>query len=143
MAEITSLKTLQGYAEGQVVELPPFGEGQPFVARICRPSMLVLAKSGKIPNSLLETANSLFVDGKPNIKKDLTALSSVYDLMEVFCEACFLEPTYEEIKEADVQLTDDQLMFIFNYAQTGVRALDSFRQQSQDFGRMLSQQAIQ
>ena len=78
MAEITSLRTLQGYAEGQVVELPPFGEGQPFVARICRPSMLVLAKSGKIPNSLLETANSLFVDGKPNTKKDLTALSSVY-----------------------------------------------------------------
>lgn len=130
MAEITSLKTLQEYAEGQVVELPPFAEGQPFVARICRPSMLILAKSGKIPNELLDTANNLFVNGKPDIKKDLDVLSTVYDLLEVFCEACFLEPTYQELKDIGLQLTDEQLMFVFNYAQTGVRALEPFREQS-------------
>ena len=133
MAEITSLKTLQEYAEGQVVELPPFGEGQPFVARICRPSMLILAKSGKIPNELLDTANNLFVNGKPDIKKDLDVLSTVYDLLEVFCEACFLEPTYQELKDIGLQLTDEQLMFVFNYAQTGVRALEPFREQSKSF----------
>ena len=130
MAEITSIKTLQGYAEGQVVELPPFAEGQPFVARICRPSMLILAKSGKIPNELLDTANNLFVNGKPDIKKDLDVLSTVYDLLEVFCEACFLEPTYQELKDIGLQLTDEQLMFVFNYAQTGVRALEPFRERS-------------
>lgn len=130
MAEITSLKTLQKYAEGQVVELPPFAEGQPFVARICRPSMLVLAKSGKIPNELLNTANNLFVNGKPDIHRDLDALSSVFDLLDVFCEACFLEPTYQELKDIGLQLTDEQLMFVFNYAQTGVRALEPFREQS-------------
>lgn len=130
MAEITSLKTLQKYAEGQVVELPPFAEGQPFVARICRPSMLVLAKSGKIPNELLNTANNLFVNGKPDIHRDLDALSSVFDLLDVFCEACFLEPTYKELKDIGLQLTDEQLMFVFNYAQTGVRALEPFREQS-------------
>ena len=130
MAEITSLKTLQEYAEGQVVELPPFAEGQPFVARICRPSMLILAKSGKIPNEPLDTANNLFVNGKPDIKKDLDVLSTVYDLLEVFCEACFLEPTYQELKDIGLQLTDEQLMFVFNYAQTGVRALEPFREQS-------------
>lgn len=130
MAEITSLKALQEYAEGQVVELPPFAEGQPFVARICRPSMLILAKSGKIPNELLDTANNLFVNGKPDIKKDLDVLSTVYDLLEVFCEACFLEPTYQELKDIGLQLTDEQLMFVFNYAQTGVRALEPFREQS-------------
>ena len=130
MAEITSLKTLQKYAEGQVVELPPFAEGQPFVARICRPSMPVLAKSGKIPNELLNTANNLFVNGKPDIHRDLDALSSVFDLLDVFCEACFLEPTYQELKDIGLQLTDEQLMFVFNYAQTGVRALEPFREQS-------------
>lgn len=144
MAEpkITSIETLQGYAQGQVVELPPFAEGQPFVARICRPSMLVLAKAGKIPNNLLETANSLFLEGKPNTKKNSNALSSVFDVIEVFCEACFLEPSYAQIKEAGIQLTDDQLMFIFNYAQTGVKALEPFRQFSQNPGPVLSQQAV-
>lgn len=127
MHEITTLQNLQMYAKGQVVELPPFAEDQPFIARISRPSLLALAKSGKIPNSLLKTANDLFVEGKPDTKKDQEALSSVYELMEIFCEACFLEPTYGQIKASGVSLTDDQLMFIFNYAQTGVKALEPFR----------------
>ena len=32
-----------------------------------------------------------------------------------------------QLKENDIQLTDEQLLFIFNYSQTGVKALDSFR----------------
>lgn len=143
MSEITSLQTLQGYAAGQIVEFPPFAEGQPFVARIGRPSMLVLAKEGKIPNELLNTANNLFVNGKPDIHRNMDVLESVYDLMEVFCEACFLEPTYKEIKDAGIQLTDEQLMFVFNYAQTGVKALEPFRQQSQGVESMYTVQAVQ
>ena len=64
--DITSIAQLSEYAKGQVVRLPDFAPDQPFVARLKRPSMLVLAKSGKIPNSLLETASSLF-DGKSNM----------------------------------------------------------------------------
>lgn len=142
MAEITSLKDLQKYAEGQVVEFPPFAEGQPFVARICRPSMLVLAKSGKIPNELLNTANNLFVNGKPDIHRDLDVLSSVFDLLDVFCEACFLEPTYQELKDIGLQLTDEQLMFVFNYAQTGVRALEPFREQPQSLESLHALQTV-
>lgn len=142
MAEITSLKDLQKYAEGQVVEFPPFAEGQPFVARICRPSMLVLAKSGKIPNELLNTANNLFVNGKPDIHRDLDVLSSVFDLLDVFCEACFLEPTYQELKDIGLQLTDEQLMFVFNYAQTGVRALEPFREQPQGLESLHALQTV-
>ncbi len=32
--QITSLADLQAYAKGQIVMLPPFAEGQPFVARL-------------------------------------------------------------------------------------------------------------
>lgn len=142
MAEVTSLQTLKGYAEGQVVEFPPFAEGQPFVARICRPSMLILAKNGKIPNELLNTANNLFVNGKPDIHRDLDALSSVFDLLDVFCEACFLEPTYQELKDIGLQLTDEQLMFVFNYAQTGVRALEPFREQPKSLESLRSLQDL-
>ena len=129
--DITSLAQLTKYTEGQVVELPSFAEGQPFVARIRRPSMLALAKSGKIPNSLLKTANNLFVGSSKDTQKE-SYLKDVFDVLDVVCEACFLEPTYTELQEAGVELTDDQYMFIFNYTQTGVKALDSFRRKQSD-----------
>lgn len=126
--DITTLSQLTKYTEGQVVQLPDFAEGQPFVARIRRPSMLALAKSGKIPNSLLNTANGLFLGNTKTNNEDL--LSEIFDVLDVVCEACFIEPTYREIQDAGVELTDEQYMFIFNYTQTGVKALDSFRGQS-------------
>ena len=125
MQEVTSISQLNEYAKGQLVELPSFGEGQPFFARLRRPSMLALAKSGKIPNSLLATANRMFdssLDTKSeNMRKDF------YMVMETILEAAFVEPTYQEIKDAGVQLSDDQMIFVFNYTQQGVRALDQFR----------------
>ena len=125
MQEVTSISQLNEYAKGQLVELPSFGEGQPFFARLRRPSMLALAKSGKIPNSLLATANRMF-DSSLDIKND-NMLKDFYMVMETILEASFVEPTYQEIKDAGVQLSDDQMIFVFNYTQQGVRALDQFR----------------
>ena len=125
MQEVTSISQLNEYAKGQLVELPSFGEGQPFFARLRRPSMLALAKSGKIPNSLLATANRMF-DSSLDIKND-NMLKDFYMVMETILEAAFVEPTYQEIKDAGVQLSDDQMIFVFNYTQQGVRALDQFR----------------
>ena len=130
--DITSLAQLTKYTEGQVVELPSFAEDQPFIARIRRPSILALAKSGKIPNSLLKTANGLFT-GNPKDTVKESYLKDVFDVLDVVCEACFLEPTYRDLQEAGIELTDDQYMFIFNYTQTGVMALDSFRRKQGRF----------
>lgn len=124
----TSLEDLVKASQGVIVELPPFVEGQPFVAKIRRPSMLALVKSGKIPNPLLATANKLFTDGTVD-EDDPQALSGLFSVLDAICEACFVEPSYSEMKEAGIELTDDQLMFIFNYTQRGVAALDSFRSQ--------------
>lgn len=98
--------------------------------------MLALAKSGKIPNSLLETANELFTGsvGSKSNKKDPVTLKEIFGILDIICEACFLEPTYKEIKEAGMELTDDQLMFVFNYSQTGVKALENFRKQQGSTG---------
>lgn len=125
--EVTSLNSLQQYAQGQLVELPAFAEGQPFVARLRRPSMMVLAKTGKIPNTLLSTANALF-NGDKKATMDPSALKEVMGIMEVICQASFVEPTYEQIQEVGLELTDEQFMAVFNYSQAGIRALDSFRQ---------------
>lgn len=124
--KITSIQELQQYSNGSVVELPPFAEGQPFVARIRRPSMLSLVKNGKVPNALLSTANSLFLQGGIDTKKE-ESMSQLFDMFDILCDACFVEPTFKDLKAAGIELTDDQYMFIFQFSQEGVKALDSFR----------------
>lgn len=126
MSNVTSIFELRAYAEGALVELPPFGEGQPFYARMRRPSMLLLAKLGKIPNTLLGTANKLFSESKLDNDNE-QMLAEFYSVVEAIAEASFIQPTYKEIKEAGLTLSDDQLMFIFNYTQQGVTALNTFR----------------
>lgn len=124
--KITSMEELQQYSNGSVVELPPFAEGQPFVARLRRPSMLSLVKNGKVPNALLSTANSLFLQGGIDTKKE-ESMSQLFDMFDILCDACFVEPTFKDLKAAGIELTDDQYMFIFQFSQEGVKALDSFR----------------
>lgn len=126
---VTSVTDLQSYASGTVVRLPDFGDGQPFVARMRRPSMLVLAKSGKIPNTLLNAASELFAKGGSGLDTDNdNMLGDMYDICHIICESALIAPTMAEIEGAGMELSDDQLMAIFNYTQTGVRALESFRQ---------------
>lgn len=132
--QVTGLDVLMGYQGGQVVELPPFAEGQPFVARMVRPSMLVMAKQGKIPNELLASAQGLFSGRGINENDVENALANMYDVCELIAEASLVEPTLADIKRAGLSLTDDQLIFIFSYAQKGVSALDSFRQEREDTG---------
>lgn len=129
--KITSFEELKEYAKGEVVELPAFAEGRPFIARLSRPSMMALVKRGTIPNSLLKSANELFSNGVVGAfdEENEAALSQMFDLMDIICEASFVEPTYQQIKESGITLTDEQLMFVFNYSQAGVKALESFRQQ--------------
>lgn len=129
MAEkkITSLADLKKYSKGVVVEFPSFGEGQPFVARIRRPSLMKLAVEGKIPNELLTKANELFAsDGSGINPKESNMMQNIKAVIDIIAEASFIEPTYSEIKE-NVGLTDDQMMFLFNYTQQGVKALSDFR----------------
>lgn len=130
MMGITSASDLQSYAAGTVVRFPDFTEGQPFVARVRRPSLLVLAKSGKIPNTLLSAAGELFAKGGGGLDTDNDKmLSDMYDIMHIICEAALIQPSMAEIEGAGIQLSDDQMMAIFNYSQAGVKALESFRKE--------------
>lgn len=127
--KVTTIDELREYSKGSFVKLPDFAEGQPFYAMLRRPSLLKLAESGKIPNQLLVTANKLFTcqaaDQASVANEGL--LKSMFEVIEVLAEASFVSPTWEEIKDAGITLTDEQLMFIFSYTQDGVKALESFR----------------
>lgn len=125
--KVTTIYDLQEYSKGQIVKLPDFAEGQPFVARMRRPSLLVMAKKGKIPNKLLATATDLFNGGDSHNANTDSILSDTYDVCEAIAEAALVEPTMEEIKNAGLELSDNQLIAIFNYAQRGIEALNNFR----------------
>jgi hypothetical protein len=126
--KITPIMELVRYKDGVIVEFPPFAEGQPFIARIRRPSLLALVKSGKIPNQLVAAANSLFNGSAlPVDKEGKSNMEQFYGILDNVAEAAFLEPTYKEIKDAGIELADDQYIFLFNYTQTGVENLKSFR----------------
>jgi len=126
--KITTPDELKTFADGEIVELPPFISGQKLVVRMRRPSMMVLMKSGKIPNALLSTANSIFAE---NANKDSTLnnpefFKEMLEIMDIIAEASLLEPTFKDFKDAGLELTDEQYMAIFNYTQRGVRALEPF-----------------
>lgn len=130
MKEVTSLADLQVYAQGQVVELPGFFSEEPFVVRLRRPSLLALTKSGKIPNALLSAANELFTGNQD--KSDPVDLSEIMGVLEVICESALLEPTYKDVVDAGLTLTDEQYTAIFNFSQRGIKALEPFRTKSEE-----------
>lgn len=130
--KVTSIAELKKMANGEVVELPGFTDGTTFVARLKRPSMLAMAKMGKIPNNLLGAANKLFIGvgnvlNQNNSKANSDALAELFDIIEIICEECFVEPTYKDLKDNGIELTDQQKLAVFTYTQRGVKSLESFR----------------
>lgn len=132
--KVTTFDELVEYAKGEVVELPPFGNGQRFIARLKRPSMMTMLKNGTIPNKLLQSAMDLF--DKKNLDEydlddsiDADGMSEMLEILDILCGESFAEPTYAEIKESGVQLNDKQLMFMFNWVQKDINNLDPFRQE--------------
>ena len=125
----SNVEQLAKYSQGTLINLPPFGPDQPFKARLKRPSILALAKSGKIPNTLMSAAISLFSGNVSEVmtSKNPEALTSLFTIMEILCEAAFVEPTWKEIKDNNIELTDEQLMVVFQFTQDGVKALEPFR----------------
>lgn len=126
LTKVTTIEDLKEYAKGQIVQLPPFADGQPLVVRMKRPSLMILAKSGKIPNKLLKTATEMFNGEKSTDDEDFDALSKTLELLEIICEASLVEPRYKDFKSAGIDLSDEQLIAIFNYTQRGIEALNSF-----------------
>lgn len=127
--KVTTIDQLKLMAGGEIVKLPPFIQGQDFYAKLRRPSMLKLVQSGQIPNSLLRTANMLFSGGvNEELERDDEFMKDIFELIDVLAEAVFVEPSWNSLKQAGIELTDEQYMFIFNYTQEGVRALEPFRE---------------
>ena len=124
---VTKIKDLKKYAGGSEVELPGFIADEPFIAKLKRPSMMKLVEAGDIPNPLLNAAAKLFKDG---VNQAVNDGKNLKEISQVFCcvaKAALVEPTYEDLEAAGVGLTDAQLLYIYNFTQTGVDTLKVFR----------------
>lgn len=127
---VTPLSDIVKMSKGEVVELPGFKSDQKVYFRLTRPSMLMLAKTGQIPNSLLSRAADLFSKGSRSFSNDDgDVLAESYDVLSSIAAAAMVEPTMEQLTSNGVRLTDEQLMAIFNYTQNGVNSLNQFREQ--------------
>lgn len=115
----------------QEVALSGFAPGEPFIVRLRRPSLMRLAQEGEIPNQLLGSAATLFSEGAVRMMSDGEKFTELSETVLLLAKASLVEPTYEELEEAGIELTDSQLMDIYMYTQQGVRILDGFRKKQE------------
>lgn len=130
---ITSATDLAEFSKGNLVKLPDFAEGQPFVAMLKRPSVVTLLSNGMIPNPLLPAAMELF-EGEQDKKEENRSLDEkakeyqdTRTVLEIVAKSTLVSPTYQEIEEAGIELTTQQLYAIYNYTQVGLKDMLSFR----------------
>ena len=118
------LNILDSIKTSQVVTLPGWC-GDTVEFELKRPSILALAAAGAIANPLLKTARKLFYSGVSPDGGDLAEEGRV--VLEI-AKAAMVKPTFDELEAAGIELTDEQLIAIFQFTQLGAKALDRFRQ---------------
>ena len=125
--KVTSIEEILTYRDGAIIELPGFVPDKPFFARVKRPSLMALASSGKIPNSLMSQATDIFAKGaSAMVGTNSTVIKDVYDVVKIVCSAALVEPSMKQLNDNGIELTDEQLMAIFSYTQEGIKALERF-----------------
>lgn len=123
MAEFLTKEKLDQLAQGIEVELPGFISGETIMVRLRRPSLLLLAAEGKIPNSLLAAVEELFEKGD----KGKVEFKERGEIFRAVARASLMSPTWQEFEQSGISLTDLQLLYIYNFSQSGVDTLRRFR----------------
>lgn len=125
---VTSIEQFRKYAGGSEVELPGFVSDETITVRLRRPSVMSMIADGKVPNPLMGIAAEMFNGGVKSIIHSADGMKNTADLLRIYARAALVEPTYEELEAAGVQLTDGQLTVIYDYVMTGVDRIKRFRE---------------
>lgn len=133
--KVTTFEELTKYSSGVVMELTPFSESQPFVARLKRPDLIDVVTT-EFPNELLGVAYELFNSGEQEQKQENKNPDKVFKesaerkkVLEIIARATLVEPSFEEIEKAGMKLTFVQLLEIYEYVNRGVENLKFFREE--------------
>lgn len=134
--QVTSLEQLKKVKQTEIINLGKFGDGTEFVAELKKPDLMQLAAERKIPNVLATEVVKLF-NGKNKLAKkvvaedDAEALAQLGELMNVLAEASLVNPTYKQLQEINIELTQEMKMSIMMFTQGGVETLKNFRKEQQ------------
>lgn len=135
--EVTSLEQLKNIKKTDIVELPSFEDGTPFVAELKKPNITALMIEGKIPNTLLTVASDMFQKGTAKAQKTIDKaikepkdLQEMFKLLDVMAKNCLVNPSYKDLEDIGIKLNEAQLSAILAYTQGGVIGLENFRKQS-------------
>lgn len=134
---LEDLKKVNVYGAELVVELPPFLDGTPFNAKVRRPSILRMAKDGRIPNKLSAAVDELM---DVSLTTARTSIAERAEVLEIVAAATLVDPTYEQVKE---NLDQAQLMAIWSYVMNGVNSLIPFRAIRELFSAGTYKRAVQ
>lgn len=121
VSDITQLTKLVPKTE--IIELEGWTEDAPFVCELRRSSLRLAITAGKIPNSLMAAAQRLYEGSTSNAK---TTIKDMLNVMEIVVNDALVSPKYGDLKEAGLELTENQMSGIFSYAQRGIKAVQPF-----------------
>jgi len=126
MSEILSIEQLKNMAT-TIIEIPDFEGTGTIKVRVQKPRLMAMAAQGKIPNHLLGIVNTMMFPSKKEKKEpNIEEIAKIYEL---YCRACLVEPSYDEIKDI---MTDEQMSAIFDWAMGDVKKLETFRSNEGD-----------
>lgn len=122
---ITPLEAMQAAIQPEEIALSGWRRGQEITVRVRKPNFYALLAKGSIPNPLIPEMDKLFVrrDRKGYAEPD----AKFAETLVAIAELTLVEPSYQELTDAGVELTDDQLTELSIYATSGAEALATFR----------------
>lgn len=139
---VTNLEQLRKIRTTEEAKLPPFVDGTPFTAELKKVSLIDMVKRGKVPNPILSAMMTVTGEdtkskakGESENGQNIAAAmnentAETFAFMQAVAEECLVNPSYKDITENGVSLTDAQIMSIFSYAMSGTVTLSSFREDS-------------
>lgn len=129
MSEVLNIEELRKMAV-ITIDIPDFEGTGTIKVKVQRPRIMAMAAQGKIPNALMGVAAKTAGLGAGK-KKDSpeNTLKDIANMMELYCKACLVEPSYDEFKDI---MTDEQAEAIFDWATGGVRQLETFRDEQKN-----------
>ncbi len=105
--------------------LPGWGPEGDFVCRLRRPGLVNMAEAaGFVPNPLLAAVEELFFPSGRQVKLPPDQQAKA---LHAIARYALVEPTLDELKQAGLELSDDQYLAIYAFALKGAEGLSRFR----------------
>lgn len=123
---VSDIKRIVEVAGAQEVALSGW-DAEPFVCRLRKPTVFGMAISGVVPNPLMPVVDRMFrLDKNLNDALKKIPMADSVKVMVGIAKVALVEPTYKQLEDAGVSLTDTQIMEIYSYVLGGAAGLERF-----------------